>query len=367
MVKLALVGYVIISQLTAQHPLHGMLAAYDREIAALRSTQSVAGLRDPAGAAANATAAMRVDASVAGAHANAAGSHDPADRARERAAATGVLRSEHAPDRSYATYTSQLAAETNFNLRAYGGALTERTERAYAARAAQLRERESTLAFDLERQNAGKRLVLRLKLSELHLPAARRGSLQAQLGTLNAADRQAVDTMRRRDAAELAAYREQLESSAIAGAGAMDAQLRAKAGANYTILQKVFNEAEGAAGAFPLPSQLAAFTSGYAAQGAADGISSNMRAAAANSALRFGRLSAVDAQSRSDVAAQLGALEAARAALYRSILAQVQTAAQAVARERHLAAVKLVSAAPRGPFLNVTPSVAGRVSHDMHS
>ena len=131
-VKLALVGYVITSQLIAQHPLHGMLAAYDREIAALRSTQSVAGLRDPAAAAANATAAMRADASLAGAHANAIGSHDPAsNRARERAAATAVLRCEHDPDRSYATYTSQLAAETNANLRAYGGALTERITRAY--------------------------------------------------------------------------------------------------------------------------------------------------------------------------------------------------------------------------------------------
>ena len=130
-VKLALVGYVITSQLVAQNPLHGMLAAYDREIAALRSTQRIAGLRDPGGTAANATAAMRADASLAAANANTIGSQDPAaNRARERAAAADVLRSERAPDRSYAIYASQLADETNANLRAYGGALTERTGRA---------------------------------------------------------------------------------------------------------------------------------------------------------------------------------------------------------------------------------------------
>jgi hypothetical protein len=366
---LAAAGYVIISQLIASHPLHGMLAAYDRQIAALHATQSVAGLRDPAASARNAVTAMRSDAAITTANVDVIGSRDAAaNRERERAAAAAVFRSRQAPERSFATYTSQLATETNANLQAYSGALNERTERAYAARAHQLREKESTLAFDLGRQNAGKRLMLRLKLGELHMTPARRAQLQGQLGALDASERQAVDAMRRRNAAELAAYRSQLESSAAAGAGAMDAQLRAKAGANYAILQRVFNEGAGAAGAFPLPSQLAAFTNGYAAQRSSESISSGIRSATADVTQHFARLGAVDAQSSREVASQLQTLQADRAALYRTILAQIQSAADAVARERHLASVRLVSAAPKGGFVNLTQAVAPRIAgHDTHS
>jgi hypothetical protein len=329
-----------------------MLAAYDRQIAALRSTQNVTDLHDPAGSARNAVTALRSDAATTTANVAAIGSRDAdANRERERTASADVLASRQAPERSFATYTSQLATETNANLQAYSGALNERTERAYAARAQQLREKEATLAFDLGRQNGGKRLMLRLQLAELHLTPARRAQLQAQLGALDASERQAVDAMRRRNAAELAAYRSQLESAATAGAGAMDAQLRAKAGANYAILRRVFNEGIGAAGAFPLPSQLAAFTSGYDARRTAQGISTGVRSATADVAQRFAGLGVVDSQSRREVASQLQALQAARAAIYQTILKQIQAAGETVARAR-----------------NVTGAVAARVaSHDMRS
>ncbi|MBV9333693.1 MAG: hypothetical protein JO146_06775 [Candidatus Eremiobacteraeota bacterium] len=357
------------SQLVAQHPLHGMLVTYDREIAALRSTQSLTGLRDPAAAALNAASAIRVDAAGAAANAEVVGSqNDAANRSREQAAAAAVLRSQRAPERSFATYSSQLASETTASLRAYGGAMGERTQRAYAARAQQLREKESTLAFDLERQNAGKRLILRLQLAELHLSPARRARLQSQLRALDALERRALDALRRNDAAELASYRSQLEGAAAAGAGAMDAQLRAKAGANYAILQKVFNEEAGDAGAFPLPSQLAAFTGGYAAQRTAQTLSFGMRSVTADVAQQFMRLGAVDAQSHRDVTSQLQTLQAERSGLYRTIVAQIQSAAEAVARERHLSAVRLVSAAPRGSLVNLTQAVAPRMAgHDSHS
>jgi hypothetical protein len=312
---------------------------------------------------------MRSDAAITAANVDAIGSRDAAaNRERERTAAAAVLASRQAPERTFATYRSQLATETNANLRAYSGGLNQRTERAYAARAQQLREKESTLAFDLGRQNAGKRLMLRLKLAELHMTPARRAQLQGQLNALDASERQAADAMRRRNAAELAVYRSQLEGEAAAGAGAMDAQLRAKAGANYAILQRVFNEGAGAAGAFPLPSQLAAFTKGYDARRTAQDISSDVHGATADVAQRFAALGAVDSQSRRDVASQLQALQAARAAIYGTILKQVQAAGETVARERHLTAIRLVSAAPKGDFVNVTGAVAATMaSHDIHS
>ncbi|MGA8097509.1 MAG: hypothetical protein WB810_02495, partial [Candidatus Cybelea sp.] len=52
----ASVGFVDLPRLVASHPLHSVLAQYDSEIAALRSTQNVAGLRDPAATAARSAA-----------------------------------------------------------------------------------------------------------------------------------------------------------------------------------------------------------------------------------------------------------------------------------------------------------------------
>ena len=42
------IGFADLPQLIGAHPLYGVLAQYDREIAALRGTRSVSGLTDPA-------------------------------------------------------------------------------------------------------------------------------------------------------------------------------------------------------------------------------------------------------------------------------------------------------------------------------
>ena len=55
----ASIGFADLSRLIASHPLYGVLAAYDREIAALRSTQTVPGLDDPAGRARSGAASLR--------------------------------------------------------------------------------------------------------------------------------------------------------------------------------------------------------------------------------------------------------------------------------------------------------------------
>jgi hypothetical protein len=50
------------------------------------------------------------------------------------------------------------------------------------------------------------------------------------------------------------------------------------------------------------------------------------------------------------------------------MLGQIETAAQTIARERHLAAVKLLGVAPKGAYVNLTQAVEARVaSHDLHS
>lgn len=357
----ATVAYASLPRLVASHPLHGVLAQYDAEISALRGTQSAVGLRDPAGAALHGATALQTESFDAAKRARAIGDREPAaNRARERAAIAELIRAEHAAGSGFATDTMELSSETAANLRAYGGALAERTERAYAARAQQFRERESTLAYNLAERDAGQRLALHLKLEDLHLTAARRANLRGQLAALDAAELRAVEAQRGADAAWLGAYRAQLERDAATASQEMDQQLRSKSRANYTLLQRVFHEAGNGLGALPALSQLAAFSSGYAASSSAQKIASGMRGTGNDLAKRFRQLAAADVQSRRETDAQLHALEADRDALYRAIVAQIRAAALGVARERGLASVELVNATQsRG--VDLTPAIRAQM------
>lgn len=359
----ASVGFVDLPRLVASHPLHSVLTQYDSEIAALRSTQNVAELRDPAATAARSATALQADAIAAAARAQAIVGRDPAaDRAREQGAIVQLALSERVAGSGMATYATQLASETNANLRAYGDSLSERTERAYAAREQQLREKELTLAYDLERRDAAKRVMLRLKLDDLHLGSERRASLQAELAALNAEEQRAVGAVRRADATQLAAYRAQLEQDAAANAGEMDQQLRSRAGANYTILQRVFHEAGNGFQALPSRSQLVAFSRSYAASNSAQAIASGMQSAGRDLSQRFRQIAAADAQSQRDAAEQLRTLEADRDALYRSIVAQVKAEALTLARQRGLGGVEFVNTAPKAGQLDLTPAIAARMA-----
>jgi hypothetical protein len=356
-------AFVDLPQLVRSHPLHRFLDQYDSEIAALSATRGVAGLGDPAAMAQSSAAALQTDVSAAAAHAEAIGKRDAgANRAREQAAITQLLRSEHAADSEKTADTKELASETDANVRAYGEALSERAERAYAAQEQQLREKELTLAYDLEGRDAARRLTLRLKLDDLHLTSARRARLRAALAALDAGEFRAVSAMRSADAIQLATYRAQLEESAAASEQMMVGQLRSKAGANYVILARVFHEAANEDEALPPPSQLAAFTGGYAAPRDGQTIASGMRASGDDLSQRFRQIAAVDARSQGGVATQLRILKADRDALYRSIVAQIRAEASTLARRRGLGSVEFVSAAPKTGGLDLTPTVAAHLA-----
>jgi hypothetical protein len=204
--------------------------------------------------------------------------------------------------------------------------------------------------------------MLRLKLNELHLTPSERSRLLAQLHALDASESQSVDAMRRANAAQLAAYREQLQRDATASSDAMNAQLRTKAGVNYAILQRVFNEGTDALEPFPTTSQLAVLRTSYTPSQTAQQIADGLRAAGADLAQRFALAAGVDAQSQREVATQLRALQAARSALYRSMLGQIQTETQAEAQRRHVTAVSFVERAT--PGVNLTPAVRSRLARD---
>ena len=77
------------------------------------------------------------------------------------------------------------------------------------------------------------------------------------------------------------------------------------------------------------------------------------------SALR--RLSAADAQSKHDLAAQIALLQANRAQLYRSILAEIGSTAKRVAHERHFSGIEFVADRANSGGLDLTPLVESRL------
>jgi Skp family chaperone for outer membrane proteins len=338
------VGYVDLAQLVATHPLHAVLAQYDREIAALRSTQVGA---PAAQAQANATA-LRRDASAAATAAVRANSTAAVQAGfRERAMLATVAASRSGAAAS--TYSAELVRETNADLTAYERAIGEQNDRAYAAREQQLREKESTLAFDLARANAGRRLTLRVKLSELHLTRPARAKLRGQLEALDAQELHAIRSMQRSDTAVLASYQRDLQRDGAAAIAAMAVRLRVKAEANLAIDHRIAQAQSSLAPMLSgLPARAEAFEASFSATGNVRAIVAGLRASSGDISQRFAALGSIASASQRDTTGQILKLEADRNALYRAIVAQTAREAGALARERHLDRVILGGSQPRG-------------------
>lgn len=342
------IGFVDLAQLIASHPLHGVLSAYDREIAALRSTQDLPDL-SPA-------AAARAGASVSREAANAqrragtiAARNEQADRSRERAALTAVIASQRSGDRDLGRYSADLTRETDANFANYGASIAQRNDRAYAAREQQLREKENTLAFDLARKNGGRRLSLRLKLADLHLSRAARTKYAAQLAALDAQESNAVAAMRRSDAAILVAYQRSLESSGGANRAAMGAQIRGAADANLAIRRQVAEAGNQTPALSPnLAVAAAAFEPSYRLGAEGQNVSSGFHAAGDDLSRRFGALGDSARQSERETAAAIARLESTRSQLYRTIVAQIMDNARLVARRHGLQGVEAGGYRPAG-------------------
>jgi hypothetical protein len=336
-----LIGYANLPHLLAVHPLHQMLEAYDREIAALRSTETVSNLTDPSAESQRAAAALQRDVSATRSRVDRlATSISGQDRARERQALAAAAASESASDREMESYRDELARETSANLSAYASAIAQRTQRAYAAREQQLHENELTLAFDRARQNAGQRLMLRLKLQDLHLAHTTREKLQAEVAALNERDSAALADLRRTDSAVLKRYGAQLQRDGAVANAQMASQLRSKAAANLALRFRVLeSEAESARILPDLSSRLGAFSSSYRFSADATAVNGGLRAARSNLTQRFAVLGADDRQSRAETVAQIGAIERARNELRGAMIVQIERYAKRLARDRHLASV----------------------------
>lgn len=112
-------------------------------------------------------------------------------------------------------------------LQSFQTAWQRRIDRALTLRGQQLREREADVAYAFERAHAGERLVLRVKLRELHLPPATASRYRRQLQALDAREAAAVAAQRARDAGVLSAYALQLRATADRDVAAMANELAA--------------------------------------------------------------------------------------------------------------------------------------------
>ena len=343
------VGYADLPRLLATHPLHKVLAAYDREIAALRATRTIAELSDPGTRAAAAATALRRDAAAAQRQvqriATAGATRDPTLEAR---ALTAIRQSRSDANGAMGAYTSALDRETGANLRGYAFGMAQRTARGFAARQAQLREKELTLAYDLARRDAGTRLMLRLKLADLHLDRSVRARFEAQLAALNRRESSAVAALHAQDASVLARYREELERETASANAQMAAQIRSKANANLALRAGVARAASSSAAVVPdLPARLESFGASYRLGSDAQAIRRDLGAAATELPERFARLAGTDRESRADTSAQIIALQRDRAELYRAMLGEIERDARRLGEERGLRVI-LSGARPKG-------------------
>jgi hypothetical protein len=343
------VAYVDITRVVAAHPLHKVLDAYDREIAALRGTRSVPGLDDLGTRAQEAATALGRDAREAQRQVQRIGARGAShDRALETHALTSVRNSRGVAAGAVNAYGNALASETAASLRGFESGIAQQTSRALAARQQQLREKELTLAYDLARRDAGARLQVRVKLADMHLDRTMRASLEQQLGAMGRRESAAVATLRAQNEAELARYRATLLREGAAANAQMAAQLRSKAGANLALRLSVARTASASAGVVPdLPARLERFGSTYRLGTDAAAIQRGLATAATELPQRFSQLAGDDRGSRAETSAQIQNLQRDRDELYRSIVAQIERDARRLGQERGL---RVVVSGPRPKY-----------------
>jgi hypothetical protein len=344
-------GFVNLPQLVAAHPLAPVLAQYDREIAALRATEHVAGLSAVARSVAGDANAVRTQATAASGQVRKAAANATSYDEREAA----VLRRLSADGtENAAAYDRSARDAAAATLQRYRSAMAQRTARALAARRQQLSEAESTLAFDLEKQDAGRRLTLELKLRDLHLQPAQRSQLRAQLSALDAREAATVEAHRRNDAATLDAYAATLRAQESTDDARMASDVTRATAANVATRRTML------AGT---PDVRA--LRGYRLSADAADIEAGCSGAGSDLTQRFATLERIDRSSHASTEARIEQIEANRNALYREILAQITADAREAARSRHLRSVLFGAAQPRDA-VDLTTAVRSKLRSVSH-
>ncbi|MBV8531640.1 MAG: hypothetical protein JO104_10005 [Candidatus Eremiobacteraeota bacterium] len=342
----ALTGFVNLPQLVAAHPLAPVLAQYDRELAALRSTERVTGLTAIARGVSDDARTIRAQTENAGAQARRLAAASPQYEQREAAILQRLATDETAGARAYGRSAQEAATAS---LADYRTAMAQRTARALSARRQQLNEAESTLAFDLAKRNAGRRLTLELKLRDLHLLPAQREQLRSQLGALDAREAAAVDTLRHKDNGILSAYAATLRAQEAGDDARMTGEIAHATAANVAARRKM-------SAAAPDSQALR----GYRFSADAADIDSGFTNAGSDLTQRFAALESADRSSHAATEARIAQIAANRSALYDAIVAQITSDAHAAARDHHLRNLLLGAMPPRNA-VDLTAAVRSKL------
>jgi hypothetical protein len=348
-----------IGALVRAHPLYGTLAQYDRQIAALRATLHVSEFSRKDAAFAHAQRAASADLDAAAARARNIAAMPSPDAATLNAAqnmqapSEGAVRSDvqrtysvqasqlrESAQRDLARYRDALLTQQNAAFQSYVRGVGARVRQAYNSRAQELYEKESTLALDLAKDDASKRMPLRTKLQTLHLDPAARARIHAQLAAIQAHEDNIVAQQRRRDQAMLAAFLPPLQQRANADIARMRTVLQQRTAANLAARKRVYDaQTSGTArlsfGATPttaaprvnMRAQLDSLLQSRPADPA------RFRQAGSDLTDYFSTLHATDTAATRRTLQQIAALQADRTQLYNEIVAQIMRDAQRVHRQ----------------------------------
>lgn len=293
-----------VSRLLAQPRFASVLAQYDADIATLRRAQSVAPFASTREAIAN--DAANVDGRLANAARNVRGvSTQPLPATVQRA-----------PRGTQPAATGR-AVDT------FAQALDTRLARAHELRASQLREHEATVAYDFERAHAGRTLMLRLKLQNLHSDPATRRRYSSELASLEAQEEKIVGAERARDAGILAAY---------------DAELRSRDSADLAVMSRDFSTHLQAMRNAPRESGAVAVPAGLAHDSRPETIAA-LNAARRDITARFAQLRTADGAAADSIATEIAALQRERNAIRERLIASITAQANRIAAVRGMGTV----------------------------
>ncbi len=363
-------GYVRVSDAVKQHPLYPQLSQLDDAIAAiaLQSTPRQVPLgaaqiaaqtrelnrelrdaqvrankilaqkqRDYANRENQAVAAALAAAGIHGSGASAAAQMSGASAAQVQQAA-------RAANEDLMSYQQSVIAQDSAATSSIARQLQTQAAQKYRAKAEQLQQNETDLSLRLTQSDATARLAIKMRLSNLALDPAARKQAQDQLAAISAKEASALESQRNADAATLRAYRAELDrqtgDTIRNQVGAIHDQTRAK-------LEERRNEVGSqlrSVGPPPMPANLppdvqnriAKIHQQYVGEFQADAAKTVQDYNATKSDLdrQFAALHGADVGATGAAAKELDALQKRRGELYAQIVAQVESDARRIAKEK---------------------------------
>jgi hypothetical protein len=286
-------------------------------------------------------AALRA-AGISGAGALAAAQMSGASAAQEQQAAS-------AANADLQAYQQSVVAQDNAATNSIANQLQAQAAQKYRAKAEQLQQNETDLTLRLTQQDAGARLAIKMRLSNLAMDPAARQKAESDIASINAKENARIGALRSADAATLKAYRAQLNRE-TGGAirsqvGAISAQTRSKLAERRdevgTQLRSLAPVAPAAQLSPKVQTQIAQIQRQYAAAFAADTGKTIADYNATKNDLdrQFAALHGADVGATGAAAKELDSLQKRRDDLYQQIVAQIERDATRIAKDRGLSIV----------------------------